>query len=158
MSAQTSSRASKSSLPFRRFNSVIERPDSRESISKGFTSPVSKNSFKRPADLIEPECKKPKACVDQPSPLPASVITIDDCIDSFSDNQNLTADGLHKLLLPTVAGNAGNHDLNNVDCRVVADLINGRYKDQVRGVKLYNVLLNPVKRGTSSDEVCEHSL
>lgn len=36
-----------------------------------------------------------------------------------------------QLLLPTVLGNSNNRDLNNIDCETLADLMTGKFKDQV---------------------------
>ena len=47
------------------------------------------------------------------------------------DQSNLTSDGRRQLLLPTVAGMSSNGDLNNIDCHVLADLLNGKFDHQV---------------------------
>ena len=47
------------------------------------------------------------------------------------DQSNLTSDGRRQLLLPTVAGMSNNGDLNNIDCHVLADLLNGKFDHQV---------------------------
>lgn len=43
-------------------------------------------------------------------------------------------------MLPTIAGNASNGDLNNIDSKVLADLMNGLYKDQVSNVIYFHSL------------------
>jgi hypothetical protein len=52
---------------------------------------------------------------------------------SVADVSDLTADGGRQLLLPIVPGSAKNRDLNNVDCHTLAQLITGRYDEEVSG-------------------------
>ena len=124
------------SLQLRRCQSLIDppkrSPEQRKSASElvDFTSPVSRTSFKRPAEpnVFENSAKKFRPSDD---PLPCTgVVASPVCV--VDDLSNMTADGLHRLLLPTVSGSGKNRDLNNIECHAVADLIRGKFDDQVR--------------------------
>ena len=129
---------SKLALCLRRANSMIDQPKSSPEQAKpvsnfpDFTSPVSRASFKRPADPCSSQkelMKKPRKTIE--SPCPISKASIEKRMFCNADSQNLTADGSRQLLLPTVLGNANNRDLNNIDCHALAELINGRFDDEV---------------------------
>jgi hypothetical protein len=125
------------SLHLRRCQSLIDppkrSPEQRKSASDlvDFTSPVSRMSFKRPAEPVGCDnlAKKSKHSSDD---LPGCSGVIASRVCVINDTSNMTADGRSRLLLPTVPGSGKNRDLNNVDCHSVADLIRGKFDDQVR--------------------------
>ena len=141
---------SRPSLHLRRCQSLIDppkrSPEQRKSASEliDFTSPVSRVGFKRPAEPIDcPNSgKKHRPCCENPC---SSVIPSRVCV--INDTSNMTADGRRRLLLPTVPGSGNNSDLNNVDCHSLADLIRGKYDDQVRSLSIQQQKLKIQREG-----------
>lgn len=52
------------------------------------------------------------------------------------DLNNLTGDTRSQLSLPTVKGAAKNHDLKNVDCHTLANVLAGKYRSKIAKVRI----------------------
>ena len=133
---------SRPSLQLRRCTSNVENgttsPDHLIPANLDSTSPVSRTCSKRPGSLsTDVELKsmaKRRSTGDQLTrPFMKSSQSLDSIprFCSLTGKPSLTADASRQLLLPTVLSATKNRSLNNVDCHAVADLLNGRYSEQV---------------------------
>lgn len=58
------------------------------------------------------------------------------CSKLSDDQSNITGDTRCELSLPTVKGSSKNHDLKNIDCHTMANVLQGRYKSQIATVRI----------------------
>ena len=67
---------------------------------------------------------------------PAAAAQIMHACNLVDDQANLTGDTRSQLSLPTVKGSAKNHDLKNVDCHTLANVIAGKYDDKIAKLRI----------------------
>ena len=58
------------------------------------------------------------------------------CSKLADEQSNLTADTRSQLALPTVKGASKNHDLKNIDCHTMANVLEGRYKTKLSKARI----------------------
>jgi len=86
-----------------------------------------------------PSLSRSKSMMD-PAASAAVIANADQFMEACSkladEQSNLTADTRSQLALPTVKGASKNHDLKNIDCHTMANVLEGRYKTKLSKVRI----------------------